>query len=56
MRSSLAVGQLLTWLGLPPGKYHAWQARRGLPNPHNALVPKASWLLPWEREAIEVFA
>ena len=56
VRSGVAVGQVLSWLGLPPGKYHAWQARRGLPNRHNALVPKGSWLLPWEREAIVVFA
>jgi transposase InsO family protein len=55
-RSGLAVGQLLTWLGLPSGKYHAWQARRGLPNQHNAPVPQAQWLLPWEREAIIAFA
>jgi len=48
-RSGLAVSQLLSWLGLPTGKYHAWQARRGLPNRHNAPVPKAQWLLPWER-------
>ena len=34
VRSGLAVGQLLTWLGLRPGKYHAWQARWGLPNRH----------------------
>ena len=32
VRSGLAVGQLLTGLGLPLGKYHAWQARPGLPN------------------------
>ena len=44
-RSGLAVGQLLSWLGLPPSKYHAWQARRGLPNRHNAPVPKAQWLV-----------
>lgn len=56
VRSGLAVGQLLSWLGLPPGKYHAWRARRGLSNRHNALVPKVPWLLPWEREAIVVFA
>lgn len=56
VRSGLAVGQLLSWLGLPAGKYHAWQARRGLPNRQNALSPKAQWLLPWEREATVVFA
>lgn len=55
-RSGLAVGQLLSWLGLSAGKYHAWQARRGLPNRHHAPVPKAQWLLPWEREAIVGFA
>ena len=55
-RSGLAVSQLLSWLGLPASQYHAWQARRGLPNRHHAPVPKAQWLLPWEREAIVVFA
>jgi len=55
-RSGLAVWQLLAWVGLSPGKYHAWQSRRGRPNRHNAPVPRVYWLLPWEREAIIGFA
>ena len=56
VRSGLVVSQLLSWLGVPAGKYPAWQARRGLPNQHNAPVPKVQRWLPWEREAIVIFA
>ena len=55
-RSGVAVHQLLAWLGLPPGKYHAWQGRRGWPNRHNAPLPMTFWLRPWEREAIVALA
>lgn len=55
-RSGLAVRQLLTGLGLAPGKYQAWRHRLGQSNRHNALAPRAFWLLPWEREAILDFA
>ncbi len=55
-RVGLTLKQLLGWLELSPGKYHAWRQRQGQPNRHNATVPSRHWLLAWEREAIITFA
>jgi transposase InsO family protein len=55
-RTGLPVKRLLKWLGLGPGKYHAWKVRRGIPNGHNGAQPRHFWLLEWEREAILAFA
>jgi len=40
------------WLGLARGKYFRWVHRYGKANEHNALVPRDTWLLPEERQAI----
>jgi transposase InsO family protein len=55
-RTGLAVKQLLEWLDLSAGKYHAWRSRRGQPNGHNGAQPRGFWLLEAEREAIIAFA
>ena len=54
-RAEIATTQLLLWLGIPSSKYYAWRQRYGLPNAHNALVPKRFWLLAEERRAILEF-
>ena len=46
------MGQLLRWLGLPSSKYHHWKAQRGQPVAPHALLPRSSWLLAWEKQAI----
>jgi putative transposase len=46
------VRRLLGWLGLAASKFHAWTARYGLANEHNALVPRDWWLEDWEKQAI----
>ena len=33
-------------------KFFNWKSRKGLPNFHNGLQPKDSWILPEERQAI----
>jgi len=41
---------------ISPGKFYDWQKRVNMPNRHNGLIPKAHWLLPWERDAIVNYA
>lgn len=55
-RTGLPVKRLLKWLGITPGKYHAWQARWGLANRHHGAEPREFWLLAWERAVIVTFA
>jgi transposase InsO family protein len=43
---------MLKWLGLSTGKFHAWRHRKGAPNQHNGQLPRSSWTLEWERQAI----
>jgi len=51
-RAEVATTQLLLWLGIPSSKYYDWCLRYGQANAHNAQVPRGSWLLPTERQAI----
>jgi putative transposase len=51
-QATFGVKQLLTWLGIPSSKYYNWCDRHGQPNQHNAQLPCATWLRPWERQAI----
>jgi putative transposase len=55
-RAGLPAKRLLRWMGLTAGKYHAWKARRSLPNRHNGAQSRRFWLLEWERKAIIAFA
>ena len=55
-KTGIASSRLCAWLGLPPGKLYEWKRRRGLPNRHNAPIPKDGWLLEWEKQAIVEFA
>jgi hypothetical protein len=43
---------MLIWLQLSTGKYYDWKKRKYQNNQHNGQIPKAHWILPWEREAI----
>lgn len=54
-KSGIAQSRLLGWLGVRRGRFHQWQARRGQGNRHNAMVPRATWLLEWEMTAILEF-
>jgi transposase InsO family protein len=51
-RTNLPLKRVLAWLGLKKNKYHLWRKRLGLPNRHNGQIPRSTWILPWEREAI----
>ena len=54
--SSLPRSQLLAWLEIASSTYHDWCKRANQKNRHNGLIPKAHWLLPWERAGILDFA
>lgn len=51
-RAAMSTTRLLRGLGIPSSKYYDWRQRYGLPNVHNAQVPRSCWLLPEERQAI----
>ena len=51
-RAEIAVGHVVSWLGVGPSKYYDWQKRYGQSNQHNAEVPRDFWLEEWEKEAI----
>lgn len=55
-RIPLPIRQLLTWLDLLPGRFYEWRHRIGKANQLNNQLPKTHWLLPWERDGIEVYA
>lgn len=55
-QTGIPVRQLLAWAELSPGKFYDWQRRRDLPNRHNGIIPKAHWLLSWEKNAIVDYA
>lgn len=42
----------MSWLGISRGKYFKWVGRYGKANEHNCLVPRETWILPEERQAI----
>ncbi len=51
-RTHIPVTTVLGWLGLKKNKYYQWRQRLDVPNKHNGKIPRATWILPWEREAI----
>lgn len=51
-RTHIPLKHILGWLGLKKNKYHKWCKRMGIPNKHNGHIPRTTWVLPWEREAI----
>lgn len=55
-QTGMPIRKLLSWVELSPGKFYDWQRRRDLPNRHNGIIPKAHWLLSWEKEAIIDYA
>ena len=54
LKTKTEIGQqrLVGWLGIARSKFYAWKQRYGRLNEHNASIPRDSWLLDWEREAI----
>lgn len=55
-KTSFALGQYLTWLGVSQSTYYEWMRRYGQANQHNASLPKTFWLQEWEKQAIVRYA
>lgn len=51
-KSGVNVKTFCDWLCIRPNKFDSWRKRFGLPNQHNADLPKKTWLLEWEKQAI----
>lgn len=54
-KTDTPIKRFLSWIGLSACQYHRWKARYHQPNAHNSLIPKAFWLLDWEKQAIIEF-
>ena len=55
-QTGICIGQFLSLLGLSKSTYYDWKARYGAPNGSYASLPKTSWLLDWEKQAIITYA
>ena len=55
-QTGICIGQFLSLLGLSKSTYYDWKARYGVPNGSCASLPKTSWLLDWEKQAIITYA
>lgn len=51
-RTEIAQDTLVRWLGIARSKFYTWKQRYGKANGHNGLIPRDSWLLDSERDAI----
>jgi putative transposase len=51
-RTHIPLKRVLAWLPLKKNKYQQWRKRLGEKNNHNGKMPRTTWLLPWERDAI----
>lgn len=55
-KTKYTVKELLCFIDIRSSKFYSWVDRKGLPNTHNAHIPKENWLLHSEREAIIKYA
>lgn len=55
-RADWPLGRLIALIGIGRDRFYQWRKRRGVPNRHNAPLPKDGWLLAWEKAAIVDFA
>ena len=54
-RAGWPLRRAIALIGIGRDRFYDWRARRGLPNGHNAPVPKDGWLMDWEKAAIVGF-
>jgi len=50
--TGMPTRNLLFYAGLSVGKFYDWHKRYGVPNQSQQQVPKAHWLLDWEKSMI----
>lgn len=51
-QTEIPTRKLLSYAKLSGGKFYDWQKRYGIANRHTPQVPKAHWLLGWEKSMI----
>ena len=51
-KTGIPVVGFIRMLGVCRSKFYDWRERYGKVNEHNSWIPRDSWLLPWERDAI----
>lgn len=51
-KSGIPMKTYCDWLSIRPNKLDSWNKRLGEPNKHNAIQPRKTWLLEWEKQAI----
>jgi putative transposase len=54
-RTGISIVLLVGWLGITLSKFSHWSRRLGIPNRHNATLPRSFWLEDWEKAAIIAF-
>jgi transposase InsO family protein len=54
-RAEVSVGCLVTWLAIARSKFYSWKERYGKVNEHNSWIPRDTWLLDDEKQAIIQF-
>lgn len=50
--TEISQNRLLRIIGIGKPRYFEWKKRYGVPNKHNGLIPKDTWILDSERDAI----
>ncbi len=50
--TEIPTRKLLSYAQLSVGKFYDWQNRYGVPNQYHQPIPKAHWLLDWEKSMI----
>jgi len=51
-RTGWPLSRAIDRVSLARGRFYQWRRRRGVPNRHNAPIPKDGWLLEWEKTEI----
>jgi putative transposase len=54
-RTGISIVLVVGWLGITLSKFSHWSRRLGIPNRHNASLPRSFWLEDWEKAAIVAF-
>lgn len=55
-RADWPLARAIALVGIGRDRFYQWRRRRGVPNRHNAPLPKDGWLRAWEKAAIVDFA
>lgn len=53
--TEIPIRKLLSYAQLSSAKFYDWQKRYGMPNQDNQPLPKAHWLLDWEKCMIRAY-